>query len=78
MCFAYKNHPPEHLFLVLERPYLGQSTSPLLQSTFSSFDTMRQSDSSTHSMFSEFASHTPEMSMDVQPPSSFGPFCLSK
>lgn len=60
MCFPYKNHPIEHLFLVLEQPYLGPLTEPLLRDT-TIF---------AHSVFSG-ATNNNEMCMDVvQPPSS--------
>lgn len=87
MCFPYKKHHPlEHLFLVLERPYLGNSTEPLLpQPTFfSSFGLSRQASPprslslyKESSSFNDFASLT-EMSMDVQPTPIFGAFCHTK
>lgn len=85
MCFPYKKHHPlEHLFLVLERPYLGNPTEPLLQpqqpTFFTSFGLSRQASPprslslyKESSSFNDFALLT-EMSMDVQQTPAFGAF----
>lgn len=70
MCFPYKSHPIDHLFLILERPLLMQHTL-LVTPPFATHN------NSPSPIFAFDIANT-DMCMDVQPTPSFALFTLSK